>query len=278
MVDTRSKALQERDKGKRGAAKDPPRRYGVSPAQSSFRENSMNCPSAQQFVTLEQLGEVLKQMQEAVIQGVCEKMKATEHQLEPIHGLEANVPKGIQALCKAGMLGEPFKQSKLLRKPTIASLPHGPSQLPTHPRAMEPYGMRSNRSPITPTTRQMEAQKKEFLYRSDPDETPTPRSTHSSSERPMPRRGQKCGVSSMHYGSPSMIELGHPRPPMLWIGGSSEKGSYKPWRYATGMTLLGKTLGKEDERIGVPRWASIVGRMGKKLGISIPPSEHPHGN
>ena len=38
----------------------------------------MDCPLAQQFVTLEQLGEVLKKVQEVVIQRVCEKMKALE--------------------------------------------------------------------------------------------------------------------------------------------------------------------------------------------------------
>jgi len=91
MVGTRSKAFKERDKGKCGAAKDSPRRHGVSPAQSS-EENSINCPSAQQFVAPEQLGEVLKQMQEAMIRGVCENMKATEHQLDPIHGFEYEPP------------------------------------------------------------------------------------------------------------------------------------------------------------------------------------------
>jgi len=35
----------------------------------------MDCPSVSQFVTTEQLGETLKQVQEAVIQGVYEKMK-----------------------------------------------------------------------------------------------------------------------------------------------------------------------------------------------------------
>jgi len=40
-------------------------------------ENSIGHPIAPQFVTIEQLGEALKQVQEAIIKGVCEQMKVT---------------------------------------------------------------------------------------------------------------------------------------------------------------------------------------------------------
>jgi len=53
-------------------------------------------------------------------------------------------------LCKVWMLGESSKQCKLFGKPTIASLPHSPSQLPTYPIVREQDGMRSKRSPLIP--------------------------------------------------------------------------------------------------------------------------------
>jgi len=41
----------------------------------SLGENSVDRPLVSQFVTIEQLGERLKQVQDAVIQGVYEQMK-----------------------------------------------------------------------------------------------------------------------------------------------------------------------------------------------------------
>jgi len=48
-----------------------------SPVQT-LGENSR--PTASQFVTNKQLGKALKQVQEAVIQGVCEHMKVPDQQ------------------------------------------------------------------------------------------------------------------------------------------------------------------------------------------------------
>ncbi|KAJ8437473.1 hypothetical protein Cgig2_002974 [Carnegiea gigantea] len=44
----------------------------------------------------------------------------------------------------------PPKGCKLSIKPTIVSFPHDPSQFATNPRAVEPDGMRSKRSPLAP--------------------------------------------------------------------------------------------------------------------------------
>jgi len=54
----------------------------------SSGENSVDRPPVSQFVTTQQLGEALRQVQEAVIHGVCEKIKALERQLEPMQEFE----------------------------------------------------------------------------------------------------------------------------------------------------------------------------------------------
>jgi len=79
IVDTRSKALKRRDRGKCRAIEDLPVEQDNSPTQS-LGENSVDRPPVSQFVTTEQLGETLKQVQAAVIQGVCEKMKVLKCQ------------------------------------------------------------------------------------------------------------------------------------------------------------------------------------------------------
>jgi len=81
MVNTRSKASKQRDKGKQTAVENPPGGSDASPAQTSG-ENSVGHPTAPQFMIVEQLGEALKQVQEAVIKGVCEQMKVPN--LQPI--------------------------------------------------------------------------------------------------------------------------------------------------------------------------------------------------
>ena len=70
MVDRRSKAAKLRDRGKCRAVEDLPVEQDNSPTLSSG-EKSMDRPPVSQFATTEQLGETLKQVQEAVIQGVC---------------------------------------------------------------------------------------------------------------------------------------------------------------------------------------------------------------
>ena len=87
MVDTRSKALKQGDKGKCRVVENLPIGQDNPPTLSSG-QNSVDCPSIPQFVTTEQLGEALKQVQEAVIQDACEKMKTLEHQVGPLQGFE----------------------------------------------------------------------------------------------------------------------------------------------------------------------------------------------
>ena len=48
----------------------------------------MDHPLVSQSVTTKQLGEALRQVQETLIQGVCEKMKALERQPKPMWGFE----------------------------------------------------------------------------------------------------------------------------------------------------------------------------------------------
>ena len=46
----------------------------------------MGHPTASPFVTVDQLGEALKQVQEAVIKGICEQMKVSNPQLRAEEG------------------------------------------------------------------------------------------------------------------------------------------------------------------------------------------------
>ena len=55
---------------------------------TDFRGKFGGPPFGLQSVTAKQLGEALRQVQEAVIQGVCEKMKALERQPGPMQGFE----------------------------------------------------------------------------------------------------------------------------------------------------------------------------------------------
>ena len=48
----------------------------------------MGHPLVPQFVVTEQLGRALRQVEEVVIQGVCEKKKAPERQPGPVRGFE----------------------------------------------------------------------------------------------------------------------------------------------------------------------------------------------
>jgi len=77
MVDTQFKASKQRGKNRRRVAEDPLRGHDNSSALSSG-ENSVGHPLALQFITLEQSREAFKQVQQAMIQGVWEKMKALE--------------------------------------------------------------------------------------------------------------------------------------------------------------------------------------------------------
>ena len=74
MVNTRSRASKRRDKGKQRAVENPPGGSKASRLQTSG-ENSVGHLVVPQFVTVEQLGEAVKQVQDAVIKGICEQMK-----------------------------------------------------------------------------------------------------------------------------------------------------------------------------------------------------------
>ena len=87
MVDIRLNASKQRDRGKRRAVEDPLVRQDNSPVLSS-RENSVGPPLAPQFVATKELGKALSQVQEAVIRGVCKKMKVPECQPGTVRGLE----------------------------------------------------------------------------------------------------------------------------------------------------------------------------------------------
>jgi len=91
MVDTRSKASKRRDGGKCRVVEDLPVEQDNSPTLSSG-ENSVDHSPVSQFVTIEQLGETLKQVQDAILQGVCEKMKVLERQPGPMRGLRTSLP------------------------------------------------------------------------------------------------------------------------------------------------------------------------------------------
>ena len=52
----------------------------LHPYTQTSGENSVGHQMAQRFVTIEQLGEAPKQVQEAVIKGVCEQMKVPNSQ------------------------------------------------------------------------------------------------------------------------------------------------------------------------------------------------------
>ena len=83
MVGTRSKVSKQRDRSKHRVAEDAPGGHDYSPVLSSG-ENSVDCPPAEQFVTTKQLVEALKQVQEAITQGVCERMKTSKCQSRAI--------------------------------------------------------------------------------------------------------------------------------------------------------------------------------------------------
>ena len=83
MANTRLKTSMRGNKGRHKADENPLREHGNF-LYKSLGEKSVDRPSGQQFVTTEQMEEVLKQAQEVVICGICEKMKAPKHELEPI--------------------------------------------------------------------------------------------------------------------------------------------------------------------------------------------------
>jgi len=66
MVDTRSKASKQGYRGKQRIVEDLPVGQHNSPALSSG-ENLVGHPPVPQFITIEQLNEAIRQVQEAVI-------------------------------------------------------------------------------------------------------------------------------------------------------------------------------------------------------------------
>jgi len=87
MVDARSEASKRRDKGKCRVVEDLLVEQENSPTLS-LGENSTDRPPVSQFVTIEQLGETVKQVQTSIIQVVCEKLKVLERQPGLMRGFE----------------------------------------------------------------------------------------------------------------------------------------------------------------------------------------------
>jgi len=102
------------------------------------------------------------------------------------------------------MLGESLKLSEFSRKPTKVSLPRDPSQIPMHPRAVEPDGMRSKRSPLGLVTRQGKALKKEFLRWLGPWERPQWKLRHPIALIPLQTASAKRGQSEGY--NPSIVD------------------------------------------------------------------------
>ena len=71
----------------------------------------MDRPPVSQFVTTEQLGGTRKQVQEVVIQGVCEKMKVLERQPGPIRGFECEPTPGYAPLYQQNGNSSPQAES-----------------------------------------------------------------------------------------------------------------------------------------------------------------------
>ncbi|KAJ8428338.1 hypothetical protein Cgig2_002751 [Carnegiea gigantea] len=111
---TSSQELSKPNKGKRVIAKDHSGGHGTSLAQST-REHSVDRPSTSQFVTTEQLGDALKQVQEGVMYGVYKKMKAVECQLELIQGFEYEPTAGYTPMYQQARSQHPQRDANPLQ-------------------------------------------------------------------------------------------------------------------------------------------------------------------
>ena len=68
--------MKQPEGGKKRVEGKSPRGPVASPEQTSD-ENSVGHPLAPQFATINQLGEALKQVQDAIIKGIYEQMKVS---------------------------------------------------------------------------------------------------------------------------------------------------------------------------------------------------------
>ena len=156
----------------------------------------------------------------------------SQHQDTPLHTskLRAGTFRGIQMPYKVGIRGELSKLNRPYEKLKSVSLPPILSQLPIRLRAKELNCTRKRRNPCPHYLSAGGPQERiSLLLRSmgrNLTGTRVPKSTYPPSEQPVPREGQKQGVVSRHHRSPSVMELGHPGPPALRIGGSSKKGCF----------------------------------------------------
>ena len=91
----------------------------------------MGQPVALQFMTIEQLGEALKQVQEAVIKGVCEQMKVPNPQPRAEAG---SAFKGSTR--RIGGARQPLRKASISIAPSKSvTTPYMSSILPSLPRA-----------------------------------------------------------------------------------------------------------------------------------------------
>ena len=107
MVYTRSRTSKQCNKGKQRAVKNPPGGSKASPVRTSG-ENSVGHPMAPRFMTFKQLGKPLKQIQEAVIKGVCKQMKVPN----PQPGAEAGSTFGGSAK-RTGGAEQPLRRASI---------------------------------------------------------------------------------------------------------------------------------------------------------------------
>ena len=86
--------------------------------QTDFRGKFGGPPFGLQSVTAKQLGEALRQVQEAVIQGVCEKTKALGASLDLCRDLSMSLPLDIHLyISKTGTV--PFKGNQALLEESL---------------------------------------------------------------------------------------------------------------------------------------------------------------
>ena len=182
-------------------------------------ENSIGHPIAPQFVAVDQLGEALKQVQEAVIKGVCEQMKVTNSLLRA---------EGGSAL--EGSIGQ---RSGVRPPPQRTPIGITPSKLVATPYASREqeatWYMEQEESSHPPRSRRERTAKRNstqggFTGRRQMEERRS-LSWHHHFEREELGRDPQQGNTSRRPGEPSLLDVALVRPITLKVGNSMERGS-----------------------------------------------------
>ena len=166
-----------------------------------------------QFVTIEQLGEAVKQVQDAVIKGICEQMKIAD----PPRVEEVGVGQGSRVRLSPQRTPIDIAPSRSVATP-YASREHGEAWYMEQEESSHPS--RSGRERAVkrnPTqdgfTRRILEEERRTLQR-DP-----------RSEREEHGRNPRRGNPSRHLGEPSLLDVGLVRPATQKVGNSLERGS-----------------------------------------------------